>query len=130
MSWPDDDPTVHLAGVESMERLAELQHHVVRDVHDIVDRSNADRRQPPAKPLRTWPYFHVLDSADRIEWTLRRRLNGDHALLRILNVRHINGSEAESFSRECGHFTGHADMTQPIRAVWSDFQFKNCVRWV
>ena len=38
-----------------MERLAGLPEHEVRDVHDVVDGPQADRRQPPPQPFRTGP---------------------------------------------------------------------------
>ena len=40
-SCADDDASVDLIGIKSMERLAKLEHHVVCDVHDIVDRAKA-----------------------------------------------------------------------------------------
>ena len=36
--------------IKGVHRLAELDEHVVRDVHDRADRANADRKQPRREP--------------------------------------------------------------------------------
>ena len=40
---PHIERAVEFRRVESVQRLPEFQHHVVRDVHDVVDRAQADR---------------------------------------------------------------------------------------
>ncbi len=40
--------------VEGVERLPELPHHVVGDVHEVVDRAKPDRAQPLREPRRRW----------------------------------------------------------------------------
>ena len=60
----DDDPAaVHAGEVEGVHRLAVLEHDVVRNVHDVVDRAHAGVAQALAHPLRGGRDLHVLHHA-------------------------------------------------------------------
>ena len=48
-------PPGELGEVVGVVRLAELEHHVVRDVDDVVDRAHAGTRQPLGHPRRRRP---------------------------------------------------------------------------
>ena len=48
----DDPPVVHGRGIEGVDRLAELQHHVVADVDDVADRPLAGGDEAHLDPIR------------------------------------------------------------------------------
>ena len=52
---PNDDAAGELVEVVAVNRLAEFEHHVVRDVHNQRNRSDARKTQPPAHPCRSRP---------------------------------------------------------------------------
>ena len=47
----DEPPSSKLREVEGVHRLPELEHHVVGDVDDVVDRTDAGRFEPIAQPV-------------------------------------------------------------------------------
>jgi len=50
---PDDDRTAgQLLEVKGMHRLAQLEHDIVRNIHDIVDRADTGAAQAAAQPVR------------------------------------------------------------------------------
>ena len=48
----DDAPSANLLEIERVHRLAHLEHHVVGDVDDVVDRADAGGFEPLAQPVR------------------------------------------------------------------------------
>ena len=48
--------------IECVQRVAELEHHVVRDVHHVVDRFFADGFQALAQPVGRRLHFHAAQS--------------------------------------------------------------------
>ena len=52
---------IHLREIERVRRLAKLVQHVVRGVHDVVDRTRAHCREPVHKPLRARPDLHAAN---------------------------------------------------------------------
>ncbi len=55
----DERVARHARQVEGVARLAELDHHVVREVDDVVDRPDADQLEPVAQPRRRRADRHV-----------------------------------------------------------------------
>ena len=49
--------------IERVQRLADLQHHVIRDVHDVVDAADADFLQRVPQPIRARRRLSRLDDA-------------------------------------------------------------------
>ena len=45
-------PLFKLLSVKSVQRLTVFQHHVVRDIYDVVDRADASRHQTVLHPQR------------------------------------------------------------------------------
>ena len=43
-------------------------------------------------------------------------------------VGNLDGSQAKALAGERCNFTGYTGMAQPVGAIWSNFQFENCVR--
>jgi hypothetical protein len=50
-----------------MQRLAHLHHDVVRDVHDVVDGTQADAFEATAQPLRAGADFDAFDDAGGVK---------------------------------------------------------------
>ncbi|GIV03242.1 MAG: hypothetical protein KatS3mg015_2072 [Fimbriimonadales bacterium] len=61
-------PFLEPVEVEGVQRLAQLQHHVVRGVYDDVNRSHAGRRNTALNPLRGRPGFDVRPNPRSIPW--------------------------------------------------------------
>ena len=52
--------------VESVQRLAEFQHHVIRDVGDVVDGTHAESFQTILQPIRRRTDLHACDVASAV----------------------------------------------------------------
>ena len=62
----DDQPVLGQAvEVVGVQRLAALEHHVVRDVDDVADRADADRLQPLPQPPWALAHAHSRDDPRR-----------------------------------------------------------------
>ena len=63
----DDNPGARdLLEVEGVEGLAPLVKDVVRDVHDVVDRSHSGQEQPRLEPWGRRGHFHAADEPAHI----------------------------------------------------------------
>src|SRR5260370_40039947 len=105
-----------------MRRLAELEHHKVGNVDNVVDRTNADALDLLAQPLRARPDRHVVDLADGGKGTFAFRRNPDGAGTLSFRIfmgdfgrstwrgRHVSFREARYCARE-------AEMTEQGAAV-------------
>ena len=68
--------------IERVQRLADLQHHVVRHVHDVVDAADADLLQRVAQPVRAGANLHAVHHARRVARTQLRILEAHrHAIV-------------------------------------------------
>ena len=56
-----EHPAGHTVEVERVQRLAELEHHVVRDVDDTVDRAHAALREARPQPQRRAAHDRTLE---------------------------------------------------------------------
>ena len=54
--------TGHHVGIEAMQGLSISHHHIVRDIHDVIDRTEADGGQLVLQPFRTLLDFTVGDT--------------------------------------------------------------------
>ena len=63
------DVAVELVRIKSVSGLAQLEHHEIRDIDDVIDGTNADAFDFRAQPIGTWPDLHVFNSAGGIKWT-------------------------------------------------------------
>ena len=70
------DLAVQFIGIKGMRRLAELEHHKVRDVDDVINRADPSALDLGAQPLRARPDLYIIDLARGKEWALSRRGNG------------------------------------------------------
>src|SRR5260370_30110391 len=108
-----------------MRRLAELEHHKVGNVDNVVDRTNADALDLLAQPLRAWPDRHVVDLADGEKGTFAFRRNPDGA--GTLSFRIFMGDFVRSTwrgrhvsIRESSYFARETEMTEQVAAGWRD----------
>ena len=70
---PDNDLVApELAGIEGVQRLARLQHHVVANVDDIVDRAKSDRLKPRLHPRWARANLDPRDDMSRIKRAVLR----------------------------------------------------------
>ncbi len=69
--------TRQLGEIKGVQRLPTLHHHIVRDVHDVVDRRRTDARQSINQPPRTGSDGHAADDAGRVPGTQFGALNRD-----------------------------------------------------
>ena len=126
----DDDPLApHLLVVEGVQRLAHLQHHVVRYVDDVVDRPHPYRQQPLLHPLRRLADLHALDDgADVARAEVRiGDLDGDHVLRRLPFLGVLDRRVAPALPGHRRGLAGDADDRQPVRAVRRQLQVQNRV---
>src|SRR6202007_2906035 len=66
----NDDPVpAQLAKIESVERLAHLEHYVVGYVDNVVDRSHPGRLQPRLHPVRRWSHPNALHNSGDVART-------------------------------------------------------------
>ena len=61
-----------LPRIERMQRLADIEHDVIRRIDDIVDRALADRFEEIPKPFGRWPDLYTANVACDIARTERR----------------------------------------------------------
>ena len=54
-----------LARIENVQRACPVEGQEIGDVHERVDRTQADRRELPLQPIRAWPVFHAAHQAQR-----------------------------------------------------------------
>ena len=110
-----------------MRRLSEFEHHEVRDVNDVVDRTDASALNFRAQPLRTRSDFHVVDPTRREKWTLTCRANR-HAGFFDGNFG-FAGRRLQFLAGERCDFAREAKMTEQIAAVRSDLDVENRIAW-
>jgi len=73
----DDDGTGDFRRVERVERLAEFVEDEIGDIHDVVDRAQADRLQPVFEPGRAVLDGDPGDADGRVERAGVRRVDPD-----------------------------------------------------
>ncbi len=117
------------AHVEGMERLAELVHHVVGHVDDVVDRPRARRNDPLGQPRRRRTDRDAPDDPSRVS----RAQSGVHDL----HAHEVRGRRTGLLRSARGHAVGrprdrrdltrHAHHRQAVGAVRSHLQLEHRV---
>ena len=119
----DYRPVAALVEVEGVQRLTVFEHHVVGNVHHVVDGAlpRLDERVP--HPLGGWPYLHARNQAGGVSeaevgvgYLDRRQIFYRLALFGIRNVglRHARAANRRDF-------VGDSQDGQAVRAVGRDF---------
>ena len=113
--------------VEGVERLAGLEHHVVRDVDDVVDAAETDLLERGAQPIGAGPDLHALHDASGVARAEVRRLqpHGDE-VRDVLGAgggrRQLGGRDPERVAGHGGDLAGDADEGVEVRSVGSDLE--------
>ena len=116
----NDDLVVHHGvEIEGMQWLADLEHHVVSDIDDVVDGRLALFREPLLQPLRRRTKFQVLQNRGRISTTEiwignphRRQAVNWRTVLRVRQV-----GLGYDLIRESRHFTRNAQHRETVGPV-------------
>ncbi len=128
---PDDDPAVaDRRGVERVDRLAELEHHVVARVDDVADRALAGGQEAHLDPVRRRPDRHAAhpaadearaqDRAPRPRPAAARRSAGRPPSTSIDGQRSVAAGHR-------GHLAGEPDDRQGVAAVRLDVDVEDVV---
>ena len=122
-------PPLQLVGVEGMQRLADFEHHEIRDVDDVVDRTQPDGFQFRAQPVRARPDLDVLDAARGIERALSRSARSILTLGRRRSVCRRSGDlrRRSALPGQSRDLAGQTVMAQQVAAVRRDLDVENRV---
>ena len=127
MRLADDDlPAGELRQVEGVQRLAALHQHVVGDVDHVVDRRDADRRQPlrratPGSGRSSRRESPGPCSAGKARGIRARRLARSSTFV-VPDLRRRPRAASAARSEQHGRFAGDADVPQAIGPVAGDFE--------
>src|SRR5919109_5590259 len=109
-----------------MQRLALLQHDVIRDIHDIVNGPNSTGFQPEAHPSRRRLNAQLIDDSGRITSAKTALLDFDAHALRDAWIfcRAAHAGRFEPPPGERGNFAGNPRDAETIPAVrrYADFK--------
>ena len=133
-----DGGTVQPGQVEGVERLAQLQEHIVRGVHHVVDGPGSRAPQTLLEPRRRGADLHAPDHRAEIARTELRRLDADrHAsgadLPSILHVFQGEVGIARDFGKRHraralgGQLPGDAQVAQQVATVGGRLHFERDV---
>ena len=126
----DDMAALHIAVVKGVHGLAVLQHHVVGDVHDVVDGADAHAPQPLPHPLGGGGDLHVPHHPGGVPG---HQVGGrgldvqqirQHAVGAALHLRLVEG---QGLLIGGGHLPGQADHRQAVRPVGGDLELHHVI---
>ena len=115
----DNVAVLHLRQIKSVHRVAGFQHHIVCDIDNIVDGTNAGGVQRLAHPHRRRADFHVANDARAVARAERGILHVDVHIVRHLAGHgfHLDFRLMEFGSERHGSLAGNAPNAEAIRAV-------------
>ena len=115
--------------VERMHRLAVLEHNIVGDINDVVDRTNAAGVQTLAHPRRRRLDLDILDNAGGVARAQVGVLDLDgHILVDVVaNALYFRGLDAERTVEGSRSLAGQTDHAQAVRAVGRNLKIGNPV---
>ena len=110
--------------VERMHRLAVLEHNIVGDINDVVDRTNAAGVQTLAHPRRRRLDLDILDNAGSVARAQVGILNlNRHILVDVAaHALDLRGLDAERTVEGSRGLTRKADDAQAVRTVGRDLE--------
>ena len=126
----DDLSALHIAVVKGVHGLAVFQHHVVGDVHDVVDGAHAGGAQPLPHPLGGGADLHVADHPGGVPGA--QILGGGFHVQQICQVAgaaalHHGLVKGEGLAVGHSSLPGQTDDGQAVRAVGSDLKLHHVV---
>src|SRR5580700_8110105 len=110
------------AQIVSVNRLSGLQHHVIRYINNVVDRSESGSFKPATHPIRTGTNGDASDLVKDRKWASLRGLNTNLRRIRNRFGRTSAGSRC-FWTRELKddpQFARNADVAQQIRTIGRD----------
>ncbi len=114
-----DSVLVQFIEIECMRGVAKLEHHVVGDIHHVVDRVLADCSKALAKPIRRWLNFDAAHNARREAAAQIGRFDshphGIRGLFRGLLQLRLNRLHRQPVNGR--HFARHPIVAEAIGAV-------------
>ena len=126
----DDVAALHIAVVEGVHGLAVLQHHIVGDVHDVVDGADAHAPQPLPHPLGGGADLYVPHHPGGVPGhqvgggSLDVQQVRQHAVGAALHLRLMEG---QGLLIGGGHLPGQADDAEAVRPVGGDLKLHHMV---
>ena len=105
--------------IEGVHGLAVLLHHIVGDVHQIVDGADAAGRKPSLHPPGGRADFDIFADPCAVSWTqfLILHFHGN-IILRLLTVsRYRYLGQYKGLSESCRRLSGNTDYTVTVYAV-------------
>src|SRR5699024_9073654 len=126
----DDVSALHIAVVKGVHGLAVLQHHIVGDVHDVVDGTHAHGAQPLPHPLGGGGDLHVahhpggVPGAQVAGGGLHVQQLHQAAVSAALDHRLVEG---EGGVKSSGGLPGQTDDRETVGPVGGDFKLHHMV---
>ena len=120
-------PPFSLSASNACSRLAELEHHEIGDVDDVVDRAKPDRFQFRAQPIRARADFDVLDPARGIERAFVRRAESSPRQSCVAGPTALRRPRQRRLYVKRSDLPRQAVMAQQIAAVRRDLDVENRV---
>ncbi len=115
--------------IEGVQRLPHFEHHVIRDVHDVVDRPHARQPQTALHPIGRFADLHLADQhggKTRIQFRFAN-ISGHFAFQRNTGLRYFKGRRLELLPGERGNFARDAEHVCVPRHVRVDFHLEHHV---
>ena len=109
--------------VKNMRRATQLEHHVVRDVHQYLHTALATTRQAVHHPLRGGGFG--VDVAHHTARETATQVGGADLDGHAVGILHGDSRKAglqQRCTRECSNFTCHAVHTQAMRQIGREFE--------
>ena len=114
-----DAVAAHGVVVEGVDRLSRFEHHMVRDVHQVVDRPHPGGGQPLLHPAGRRAEFDILDQRQREAAAEIRILDLDEGPAGDRRARPLDPGVGRGQRRpgEGGDFAGHAEDRKGVGAI-------------
>ena len=113
--------------VERMHRLAVLEHNIVGDINDVVDRANAAGVQTLAHPRRRRLDLDILDNAGGVARAQVGVLDGHILVDVVAHALYLRSLDAERTVEGSRSLAGQTDHAQAVRAVGRNLKIGNPV---
>ena len=125
----DDMVALHAGEVEGVHGLAVFQHHIVGDVHDVVDGADAGVPQPLPHPRGGGLDLHVLHHPGGVPGAQLAVLDVDVHQLGdgIAAALHLRGVQLQGTAKGGAGLPCKADNGQAVRPVGGDLKFHHVV---
>ena len=125
----DDVAALHAGEVEGVHGLAVFQHHIVGDVHDVVDGADAGVPQPLPHPRRGGLDLYILHHPGGVAGAKVAVLDVDVHQLRdgAAAALHLRGVQLQGAAKGGAGLPGKADDGQAVRPVGGDLKFHHMI---